>query len=106
LLFCDIGQKIHIQQVLKDPYIFDFLGISEKNYERKLEQALLTHLKNFLLELGVGFSFVGSQYHSEIRKWLKKLEKRGRSRYCLNGSAVENKSDILKLADRYKQMYC
>lgn len=54
------------QQLIKDPYAFDFLGITEKIAERDLEKALLNHLKEFLLELGVGFSFVGSQYHLAV----------------------------------------
>ncbi|MHB8482018.1 MAG: PDDEXK nuclease domain-containing protein [Nitrospiria bacterium] len=53
-------------QVLKDPYIFDFLTIGEKAKEREVEKALLDQIRSFLLELGVGFSFVGSQYHLEI----------------------------------------
>ncbi len=48
-------------QILKDPYIFDHLELSEEAHERDLEKALLTHLKEFLLELGSGFAFVGSQ---------------------------------------------
>jgi hypothetical protein len=51
---------------LKDPYIFDFLTIGEKAKEREVEKALLEQIRSFLLELGVGFSFVGSQYHIEI----------------------------------------
>jgi len=54
------------QQVLKDPYNFDFLAISESAQERDLERALLQHLRDFLLELGIGFAFVGSQYHLEV----------------------------------------
>ncbi|MEE9167747.1 MAG: PDDEXK nuclease domain-containing protein [Candidatus Neomarinimicrobiota bacterium] len=54
------------QQLIKDPYIFDFLTLSEKATERDLERGLLAHLREFLLELGVGFSFVGSQYHLEV----------------------------------------
>ena len=54
------------QQILKDPYSFDFLSLSEKIQERELEQALIQHLREFLLELGVGFAFVGSQYHLEV----------------------------------------
>lgn len=54
------------QQVIKDPYAFDFLGIREKISERELETSLLSHLKEFLLELGIGFSFVGSQYPLEV----------------------------------------
>ncbi|MBU1122361.1 MAG: DUF1016 family protein [Candidatus Omnitrophica bacterium] len=56
------------RELMKDPYHFDFLGISEKVSERELENALLSKLKEFLIELGVGFSFVGSQYHLEVGK--------------------------------------
>jgi len=53
-------------EALKDPYVFDFLTLGSEAQERGLERALLTHLRKFLLELGVGFSFVGSQYHIEV----------------------------------------
>ncbi len=54
------------RQILKDPYVFDFLGIGEEAKERDLEKALLEQIRSFLLELGVGFAFVGSQYHLEV----------------------------------------
>jgi predicted nuclease of restriction endonuclease-like (RecB) superfamily len=54
------------QQVLKDPYNFDFLSLHNEAVERDLERGLLDHLKAFMLELGVGFSFVGSQVHLEV----------------------------------------
>jgi predicted nuclease of restriction endonuclease-like (RecB) superfamily len=54
------------QQVLKDPYNFDFLTLSKDAREKELEAGLLEHLRKFLLELGVGFSFVGSQYPLEV----------------------------------------
>jgi predicted nuclease of restriction endonuclease-like (RecB) superfamily len=54
------------QQILKDPYNFDFLTIGEDAHERDLERGLLEHIRRFLLELGVGFAFVGSQYHLEV----------------------------------------
>lgn len=54
------------RQMLKDPYSFEFLTISEEAAERELEQALMTHIREFLLELGVGFSFVGSQFRLEV----------------------------------------
>lgn len=53
-------------QILKDPYIFDFLSIGEEAKERDVEKALLEQIRAFLLELGVGFSFVGSQHHLEV----------------------------------------
>jgi len=54
------------EQTLKDPYNFDFLTIHREAQERDLEQGLLDHIQKFLLELGVGFAFVGRQYHMEI----------------------------------------
>jgi predicted nuclease of restriction endonuclease-like (RecB) superfamily len=54
------------QQVLKDPYIFDFLALGEEAHERDLERELLRHVEKFLLELGVGFAFVGRQVAFEI----------------------------------------
>ena len=50
------------QQVLKDPFMFDFLTLAEDASEKDIETGLLTHIRKFLLELGVGFAFVGSQY--------------------------------------------
>jgi predicted nuclease of restriction endonuclease-like (RecB) superfamily len=49
--------------VLKDPYVFDFITTSDESKERHLQQALLANIRRFLLELGVGFTFVGSNYH-------------------------------------------
>lgn len=54
------------QQFLKDPYNFDFLTLGDQAHERDLERGLLGHIRSFLLELGVGFAFVGSQYHLEV----------------------------------------
>jgi predicted nuclease of restriction endonuclease-like (RecB) superfamily len=54
------------EQTLKDPYNFDFLTLRSDARERDLEQGLLDHIQKFLLELGVGFAFVGRQYHLEI----------------------------------------
>ena len=48
-------------EMLKDPYQFDFLTIHEEAHERAIEHALITHMKDFLIELGQGFAFVGSQ---------------------------------------------
>lgn len=53
-------------QILKDPYNFEFLTLHESAQERDLERALLDHIRDFLLELGVGFAFLGSQYPIEI----------------------------------------
>jgi len=53
-------------QLLKDPYHLDFLAVGPDISERQLEMALLERLKNFLLELGKGFAFVGNQVHMEV----------------------------------------
>jgi predicted nuclease of restriction endonuclease-like (RecB) superfamily len=54
------------RQVLKDPYIFDFLSVGQEAHEREIENALVQHITKFLLELGTGFAFVGQQYHLEV----------------------------------------
>ena len=54
------------QELLKDPYIFDFLGIADDAREREVENALLAHLRDFLIELGDGFAFVGNQVRLDI----------------------------------------
>ncbi len=54
------------KEITKDPYCFDFLSLNEKYNEKELENALMDHLTNFLLELGSGFAFVGRQYRLEI----------------------------------------
>ena len=54
------------QQLLKDPYNFDFLTLAKDAHEKELESGLLEHIRKFLLELGAGFAFVGSQYPLEV----------------------------------------
>ena len=51
------------EDLLKDPYVLEFLGLSPNVdfYDSDLEEALITHLQKFLLELGRGFSFVARQ---------------------------------------------
>lgn len=49
-------------ELLKDPYHFDFLSLSEQAIERDLEDGLTQHLSQFLLELGKGFAYMGRQY--------------------------------------------
>jgi len=53
-------------EVIKDPYSFDFLTLAPDAAERHLERALLDHIRQFLLELGAGFAFVGQQMHLEV----------------------------------------
>ena len=54
------------QQVLKDPYNFDFLAMAKGEKERQLENKLMADIEKFLLELGMGFSFVGRQYRMVV----------------------------------------
>lgn len=54
------------QQLLKDPYTFDFLALGPDMLERDLERGLIENLRSLILELGKGFAFVGSQYHLEV----------------------------------------
>lgn len=49
------------RESLKDPYRFDFLGLTDESQEREIENALVRHVTEFLLELGAGFAFVGRQ---------------------------------------------
>jgi predicted nuclease of restriction endonuclease-like (RecB) superfamily len=53
-------------QTLKDPYVFDFVELSDDIREREVERALVRHVREFLLELGVGFAFVGSQVRIQV----------------------------------------
>ncbi len=54
------------RDITKDPYNFDFLTLGDDAHERDLERGLIDHLRQFLLELGVGFAFVGSQYRLDV----------------------------------------
>jgi predicted nuclease of restriction endonuclease-like (RecB) superfamily len=48
-------------QTLKDPYVFDFLTMTKDYNERDLENALISHVRQFLMELGAGFAYMGKQ---------------------------------------------
>jgi len=56
------------QQLIKDPYNFDFLTLGQEAHERDLERGLLAHIRQFLIELGVGFAFVGNQVPLQVGK--------------------------------------
>lgn len=51
---------------LKDPYLFDFLGLTNEAHELDIENALVRHITKFLLELGQGFAFIGRQMRIEV----------------------------------------
>ena len=58
-------EKPSIENLIKDPYIFEFLGLptETKNTEHTIETAIIDHLQKFLLEFGKGFAFVARQQH-------------------------------------------
>ncbi len=55
-----------VRDTIKDPYNFEFLGLSNKAKERDLEQALLNDVQSFLMEMGRGFALVGRQFPLRI----------------------------------------
>ncbi|MDP1983148.1 MAG: PDDEXK nuclease domain-containing protein [Sulfuritalea sp.] len=54
------------RDTLKDPYLFDFLGVGKDADERAIESAIVEHITRFLLELGAGFAYVGRQVPIEV----------------------------------------
>jgi len=60
------GDSESAQHLAKDPYVFDFLGLSASVAERDLEQALMDGMVDTLREVGTGFAFVGRQVHFEV----------------------------------------
>jgi len=54
------------ENVLKDPYVFNFVTTSDENTERNLQTALVRHIEQFMLELGIGFTFAGSNYRLQV----------------------------------------
>lgn len=54
------------QQTTKDPYVFNFLAMTEDYNERELEDALVANVTKFLVELGTGFAYMGKQYRLQV----------------------------------------
>ncbi len=54
------------RETLKNPYNFDFLSLGNEIQERDLENALIRHIKKFMLELGKGYAYVGNQYNLSV----------------------------------------
>lgn len=54
------------KEVIKDPYVFDFLSLGEDFREKDIENQLIDNVQKFLLELGKGFAFVGRQYNLKV----------------------------------------
>jgi predicted nuclease of restriction endonuclease-like (RecB) superfamily len=59
-------QSALAQETLKDPYLFDFLGLADDAHERDIENALIRHITRFLIEMGSGFAYVGRQFRLEV----------------------------------------
>lgn len=55
-----------VRETFKDPYIFDFINITENHKERELEKALTENISKFLIESGSGFAFVGKQVEISV----------------------------------------
>ncbi|HNA61979.1 MAG TPA: PDDEXK nuclease domain-containing protein [Rhabdochlamydiaceae bacterium] len=54
------------QESLKNTYVFDFLTLAKSAREKEIEEGLVSHIQQFLLELGQGFAFVGRQYQLRV----------------------------------------
>ncbi|MDO9622864.1 MAG: PDDEXK nuclease domain-containing protein [Pseudomonas sp.] len=61
-----VSESALARETLKDPYLFDFLGLGNDAQEREIEDGLIRHITRFLLELGAGFAFVGRQFRLEV----------------------------------------
>ena len=92
--------KLSPDLVFRDPYLLDFLGLKDTYSEKDLETAILRELENFILELGVGFTFVerqkritvdGEDYYLDLLFYNRKLR-------CL--VAIELKLGKFKAADK------
>jgi predicted nuclease of restriction endonuclease-like (RecB) superfamily len=61
-------------EILCDPYNFDFLTLRDQAAERDLEEGLLAHIRKFLIELGAGFAFVGPEYVGKMNFYLSAVD--------------------------------
>jgi predicted nuclease of restriction endonuclease-like (RecB) superfamily len=68
----NVDDLVIAEQEIKDPYILEFLGLKDEYSENDLEEALISHLENFLLELGGDFTFIGRQKRLRIgNEWYR-----------------------------------
>jgi predicted nuclease of restriction endonuclease-like (RecB) superfamily len=65
-LRCQRRNRISPQQIIKDPHNIEFLCLGAEMREHELEGGLLEHMRSLILELGMGFGFVGGQYPLEV----------------------------------------
>jgi predicted nuclease of restriction endonuclease-like (RecB) superfamily len=65
-------EKLSAEEEIKDPFVLEFLGLKDEYSESDLEEALIKHLENFLLELGSDFAFIGRQKRLRIgNEWFR-----------------------------------
>ena len=86
--------------VFRDPYILDFLGLKDRYLEKDLEDAILREIESFLLELGVGFSFVARQKRIMVDNEDYYLDLLFFHRGLRRLVAIELKMDKFKAADK------
>ena len=67
------------EDIIKDPYIFELTGMGEKLLEKDVERAMLEKIKDVMLELGRGFSFVGNQYRVSTENKDYYIEQNGKT---------------------------
>jgi predicted nuclease of restriction endonuclease-like (RecB) superfamily len=68
------GLSKNAKLLIKDEYIFDFLNLTEPHSEAQLEQAILTNIRNFLIELGGDFTFIGNQFPLKVNDKVHKID--------------------------------
>ena len=87
--------------IVKDPYVFEFLGIPEKRtvLEKDLEKRLIRHIEDFLLELGKGFMFVGTQQRITINNTHHFVDMVFYNKILKSYILIELKTRKLKIAD-------
>ncbi len=61
-----LASKLNNENIFKDTYVFEFLDLPKNYSEKDLRKALVHNLKDFILELGKGFSFVGEEHRVEV----------------------------------------
>ena len=96
------GQEVTSpNDILKDPYVFEFLGVPEKKpiLEKDLEKRLIRHIEDFLLELGKGFMFVGSQQRVTINNSHHFVDMVFYNKILKSYILIELKSRKLKISD-------
>lgn len=96
------GQILEVpSDIVKSPYVFEFLGIPEQKpiLEKELEKKLIRHIEDFLLELGRGFMFVGSQQRITINNTHYYVDMVFYNKVLRSYILIELKTTKLKISD-------